>query len=383
MLRNSLFQQLKLMTITFLVAFSASATVQAQNAPTPSNTDNASINEQSVKPATTDEETSETVDPRENISNAINSGRSYVSLVFENDIFFKDDGGYTNGVGIAWGHGLFERFDKENTPWPLHLLVKHLPINTQEGRHRAISYLVGQMMSTPEDITKPAPEPGDAPYAGLLAGRVTFHSFNAVRTDRLTLVLGMVGPSSGAEDAQSLVHDVTGSENPQGWDTQIKDEPVFRVERSRSDRYWDTAFDNGLEMDLVGTSVGGLGNLSSDIGYGLGLRFGQSLRDSFPTATNLPGREINPTAGNRNQHWMIYMNLLGSYTFNNIMIEGNTFKDSYGAELVHEQLKFSFGAAYNIGKWAFSYTGALSSKQYEAQDDMGKFGSINVTYKLH
>ncbi len=311
-----------------------------------------------------------------------NTGHSYASLIFENDVFFNEDGGYTNGVGIAWGRGLFKNFEKENTPWPLYHLVNKLPINTQRDRHRAISYLFGQMMSTPEDITKPAPTEGDSPYVGLLAGRVTFHSFNAVRTDRLTLTLGLVGPSSGAEETQKFVHKITGSENPEGWDTQIRDEPVFRIERSRSDRYWDHAFDNGLQVDFIGTTSAGLGNLYSDVGYGVGFRVGQNLRDSFPTATGLPGREINPTAGNQNRHWEFYLNLWASYTFNDLMIEGNTYKDSYGAQLTHEQLKLSYGTSYNVGRWAFSYTGAISSEQYEEQADLGRFGSINVTYKL-
>lgn len=320
--------------------------------------------------------------PSPSYADALNKGHKYVSLIFENDIFFQEDGGYTNGIGVAWGNGLFDKFDSSNTPWPIYKLVENLSFNTRESRHKAISYFIGQGMITPEDITKEVPEDGDAPYAGLLAARVTLHSFDAITTDRLALSLGIVGPSSGAEDSQKLVHKITGSENPKGWDSQLKDEAVFRVEFSRSNRLWDTVFDNGLEMDMVDTKRAGAGNLVSDLGYGLSFRFGQKLRDSFPTATEMPGREINPIAGDNVQHWLFFVNVFGSYVFNNLLIEGNSDNPNVGADLVHEQASLAFGAAYNVGRWAFAYTGSVSTKAYEGQEDPGKFGSINVTYKL-
>src|SRR5690606_37808287 len=120
----------------------------------------------------------------------------------------------------------------------------------------------------------------------------------------------------------------------------------------------------------------------SDVGYGLGWRIGTKLLDSFPIATDLPGREVNPIAGSRSRHWTVFVNLFGRYEFNDVMIEGNNFRESHGVELIHEQGTITFGLSFNFRDWALTFTNAISTDLYEGQQEVSRFGSINLTYKI-
>jgi hypothetical protein len=84
-------------------------------------------------------------------------------------------------------------------------------------------------MHTPDDIKNPHPPEDDQPYAGVLY----VDSLLYARTERWghawELKLGVVGPSSQAEDVQKDFHDLIGDDEPQGWDTQHPDEPVINL----------------------------------------------------------------------------------------------------------------------------------------------------------
>ena len=306
----------------------------------------------------------------------------YINIILENDIFLQDDGGYTNGFAVSWGNGSFEHFAKSNTPSWLLAIPNTLKMNDNPNKTRAISYLLGQTISTPEDISQEEINTNEPPYAGMLIGRVTFYAYDKNITDRLTLALGLVGPGSGAEGSQKRVHEITGSEDPKGWRHQLKNEPVFRIESSKSKRVWHQEYNPLLEFDSIVTRSFAFGNLSSNISSGISIRMGKSLESSGFTATDLPGREVNPIAGKSGVNWSIFVNLLGRYEFNNIHIEGNTFRDSHGLDLRHEQLQISYGLSVNLGAWALLFSNAVSTDRYVGQEVDEKFGSLSLTYKM-
>src|SRR3546814_11387319 len=51
--------------------------------------------------------------------------------------------------------------------------------------------------------------------------------------DQMQVSLGVVGPASLGEPAQKLVHHIVASPQPQGWDTQIKNEPTLQRSEER------------------------------------------------------------------------------------------------------------------------------------------------------
>ena len=96
--------------------------------------------------------------------------------------------------------------------------------------------------------------PGDLPYAGLLAWQGTVYAWDANVSDQLSLYLGMVGPASLAEPAQKGIHNVIGADEPKGWQYQLNNEPVVKIELQRT---W-TLYRNDskrLQYDVVGLGV--------------------------------------------------------------------------------------------------------------------------------
>ncbi|WP_083608237.1 lipid A deacylase LpxR family protein [Teredinibacter haidensis] len=306
----------------------------------------------------------------------------FVSFLVENDVFFQEDGGYTNGFAFSFGKGINGPFSESNIPGLLYSLIGDSYLNRSSVKSRGISYQFAQVMSTPEDIKTEALLKDQQPYAGLILGRINVYALDKRLSDRLGIIVGMVGPATGTEQTQKIVHRLIGNDEPMGWRHQLKDEPVLRVEASRSKRFWEDSFGDGLGMDVSGIAHGGIGNLHSDLGYTISWRFGRELNGSFPPAMNLPGREVNPTAGMAGKHWHLFVNMDVRYEFNNLLIEGNTYQQSHGVALRHEQAQISFGASTNLGRWAVSYTGAFSSRAYRAQPGIGKFGAISITYRI-
>lgn len=311
------------------------------------------------------------------------ASREFLTVTLENDLFAgsETDGGYTNGFAVSWAHGGFHEFGREILPDWIHALSKDLYISTEPGKHRAVSYSIGQGMQTPGDITVPTLIEDEAPYAGLLAWSVNLHAYDDDRADRLGLTLGVVGPISGAEQVQRLGHRITGSDEPQGWDHQIGNEPVFMVSAERLSRLADHAADGSPGVDLIGIGQAAAGTISSYLGAGLGFRYGTHLDLSFPTATVLPGRRVNPLAGSASRSWQVFVNVLGTYVANDITINGNTFRDSHSVPLEHWQAQASAGMVIGLDRWAFLLSAAVATDRYEGQPSTTRFGSLSVTYR--
>ncbi len=313
-------------------------------------------------------------EPKKNLIN-------FATLTIENDIIAGVDGGYTNGLAFSWAHAGFNEFDESTIPSWMHFLSKDLYISDMEGKRRAVSYMVAQGMQTASNIELKELVIGEPSYAGLLAWKGTLYAFDDYVSDRLSLVLGMVGPASGAEQAQKVVHSMTGSDEPKGWDHQLDNEPVFRLGAERFWSLWRSSSSTGIALEIVGNTVVGVGNLKSDVGAGLGFRWGNNLATSFATASTIPGREINPLAGLSGVNWTIFVHATGLYVANNILIDGNTFETSHSVPLKHGQAIGSLGFALNRGSWGFVVSAARSSDQYEGQEEGSKFGSFSFTYR--
>ncbi len=125
-----------------------------------------------------------------------------LTLFFENDGTFVrpnrgSDRHYTSGQGF-------------------HLASPLDPVTDTDDSRRslnrdAIGFVLVQQIYAPEDITDPNPPPDDRPYAGYLYGglfyqRQSYNPDGIDTLDHVQLDLGVVGPSSLAEQSQSEVH---------------------------------------------------------------------------------------------------------------------------------------------------------------------------------
>ncbi len=303
-------------------------------------------------------------------------------VTWENDLFVFNDDGYTNGISVGWGHGPYDSFETLEIPKWIRALSGWTYINGSREKDYAISYLVAQAMYTPTDISDPDPILDDRPYAGTLTWEARIRSYDAKVADSLGLALGFVGPVSLAEQSQKFIHIITGSEEPQGWDNQIGNEPVFRISAEHINRLLVSNTEGRVEFDTNLYLNGGFGNLRSDVGAGLVFRIGTGLDQSFAYVNPAPARGVNTLAGGPSVgfEWQVAAGIYARYVFNDITINGNTFKDSLSAELEHDQYLVGLSMATSWRNWGFIFSVQRGTDTFVGQDTDGGFGTLSVTY---
>lgn len=301
----------------------------------------------------------------------------YFSFTIDNDIFVGSDSGYTNGLYGSWYY-VGETHLNEELPEPGPLLE---PLSWSLTSTPALvtvnAYTIGQIMVTPENISRANPDPDDVPYSGLLLFTNSYLHITDKYADLIRTSLGLVGPASGAETTQKFMHDLLGSDEPQGWDSQLHNELVFSFTRGR---IWRSLISNSEHFDLLlGTEIT-IGTLESAVSGTVMWRAGNSLADSYASPALRGSRTTNPVAVDRG--WFVYFGLSANYTANQIFTTGNTFRDSPSADLEKRQAGASAGFAYS---WeTFSLTIAIEDLTLFERELEGvtRFGSITMAWAL-
>ncbi|MDP3017374.1 MAG: lipid A deacylase LpxR family protein, partial [Deltaproteobacteria bacterium] len=128
-------------------------------------------------------------------------------LYFENDIFGGTDRHYTNAIRLTWLSQDLTEYDEDTRlpRWGLPLIRK-LPLINRPGFQRNVGLSLGQNIYTPEDIFRRDLIKDDRPYAGWTYLSLTFHVKNTVKLDVFEVTMGIVGPSSLAEETQRIIH---------------------------------------------------------------------------------------------------------------------------------------------------------------------------------
>jgi hypothetical protein len=329
-------------------------------------------------------EPAEAPSEKQAMESAEESVDNWVVITWENDLFAGSDDGYTNGVGLAWARGPYQNFDSLKMPRWLKAMASWTHVNNFGNRKAALAYGFVQAMYTPEDLSDPDLIEDDRPYAGALVWSSRVRTYNDKVSDSVGLSLGVVGPASLAEQTQTFIHKITGSEEPQGWDNQIGNEPVFRIDADRvfqmiytgSSRF---GFDTNLYADA------GLGNLKSNVGAGMVFRLGSGLAESFAFIQPSATRGVNTLAGGARRgmkgfRWQLSLSGYATYVFNDITLDGNTFRDSPSAELIRDQYLASVSIATAWRNWGLTVAASVGSDTFEEQSSSTRYGALSITY---
>jgi len=309
----------------------------------------------------------------------------WYALTFENDSFGvkeTSDDGYSNGISFAWGYDPRDSFSDLDMPSWIRSISDWTYLNGSDDNSYSISYALAQGMYTPGDLEETALIEDDRPYVGTLLWASHIYSFDSHIANSLGLILGVAGPASLAEHSQKFVHKITSSQEPMGWDNQIENEPVFRVEAENIIRLVDFNLANSVEFDTNLYSQVGAGNLRSDVGTGLAFRIGNQLEQSFAYIKPAPARGVNTLIGTPSNElsWQLVASVYGRYVFNDITIEGNTFKDSHSVELINDQGVVSLALAMGWKNWGFVFSTQRGSDVFEGQQSVSDFGGLSITY---
>jgi hypothetical protein len=159
---------------------------------------------------------------------------------FDNDVLFDSDNLFSNGwsfqihtpVADSWStlEGPIESVKKIGA-W--------LPSLTAEGHKYRVSFSIGQIIQTPEDIENPDLITDDVPYAGLLTIKGSWIAYNDTDFRGFEFVFGFLGRPSMAEQAQNFIHSNLSSANiAEGWNNQLKSEAVFNFNYMRKVKFY-------------------------------------------------------------------------------------------------------------------------------------------------
>lgn len=193
------------------------------------------------------------------------------ALAFDNDVFVPGgrDQDYTYGINFTQtGDNVRTALLSLNKPlvtldnW---LGNRHQTLGLQETFSREI----GVFGFTPEEISLSQANPNDRPYASLVylaSSREQIDLVNNVAW-KSTLTIGALGLGLVGE-LQDVVHEVTNSEKPQGWDNQISEggELTGRYVIARQ-KYFDSASDNLEVKSTIQASVGYLTEASWSLSF--------------------------------------------------------------------------------------------------------------------
>ncbi|WP_345975565.1 lipid A deacylase LpxR family protein [Sulfurimonas sp. HSL3-7] len=299
-----------------------------------------------------------------------------INFYFENDVFFGTDSDYTDGSRLSI---LMYRPDADEE-W--------LKIPFLEGSDRVdfISFSLTQKIFTPDDLLQKELIEDDRPYAGWLYFEMGLHQSSETDLDSLMIQAGVVGPASGMEELQHFIHKLIGSEIPQGWDNQLKNEAGIQLNYQHKWRYvpeplW------GIESSVVPYLGGELGNVAIKANAGVLLRFGWNVPEDFGSSA-INGASENGIPVRRRclftpfEPWSFSLSFSagGSVVARDIFLDGNSFRESHSVEKNFLKGFGSFGFSGRYKNYNIDYIGTYNSKEFKTEDSSHSVGSIIFSY---
>jgi hypothetical protein len=314
------------------------------------------------------------------------ASKGVLYFTVENDSLFDQDSNYTSGLRLNWLSGMVDDtgvndhgFTRKMVGW-----TSFLPFIGNPGYRNNLSLGLAGAMFTPYNTWVLDPPPDDRPYAGLTYLDGGVHAYKSRWLHSYDLWLGLVGPASGAESLQRWIHDLFGRQFPNGWETQLDNEPILNVFYQARYQLIKAGQRRVLDFDLNWNGGFGLGNWYSGANTGLVARFGYNLLSDFgPTARYQPGSHhgVLPIAKpEKRPSCYVWVGADGSAVARDLSLDGNTFQDSRSVE--KRPLRGSLATGLNVSwrRVMLSFSVYIVSDTYENQKSSNDFGSLTVYY---
>ena len=309
-----------------------------------------------------------------------------VNFRIDNDLFGKQDQGYSNGVQLTLvSPNLVDYTDDPCLPRMARWFNRRLNALTPEGfdqQNMVVTF--GQAIFTPTDYTRSDLITDDRPYAAALLVGLGYNARNGDQLRTTQLQLGIVGPSALGEQVQNEVHHILGDPPFEGWDNQLRDEPVFRLVHERMRRF---SPDNGTwGWDAITHYGGSLGNLATYANAGAEVRFGRHIPDDFgstplrPAGENTAPTRSRPVGGPFGAH--VFLTFDARWVLHDITLDGNTFRDSHSVDKKSLVGEAGLGLALTKGRWKFALARYYRSREFEGQVEAPVFGSFTISRAL-
>ncbi|ELP5727781.1 lipid A deacylase LpxR family protein [Vibrio vulnificus] len=294
---------------------------------------------------------------------AFASIKSTTAFSLDNDGIFGVDQDYTNGIFFAYAS---PALSSEHQIHRLSLADK------LGGSIDKWEFSIGHKMWTPADISQTTPVLNDRPYAGYFHAELNYLSLHPQQAVRYNLTLGTTGENALSEKAQKLVHSVTGSTDPNGWEYQVDDYFAGSVGYQRHDLLMRSANLTESNWEMSHIFEANAGNFRSDVASGVMFRYGSDLANTLGAVSTSTENPFHASMmGNSSYGWFIYTGLSNRYRFNDITLEGERSglpepSDVYDVTIQHWQSTAVAGVALYNRHVGMSF--ALSAKTPEYKE---------------
>ncbi|MCI4444532.1 MAG: lipid A deacylase LpxR family protein [Candidatus Aminicenantes bacterium] len=324
------------------------------------------------------------------------NSRGKGSLVFnlENDVWLHRDDGYTNGIGFSWVSP--ELKEKSKSAWLRFLyrlnilfLGDELEEKTNKGsgaeEKRWATISLAQGMFTPADLSKKEIIPYDRPYAGLLYAGLNLVKNGESNQDSFGAALGTIGPASLAEAAQKWLHRTYGWVDPQGWENQLKNEPVFELWLSR---FWTLTGRSSTDAcsswrPAVKVGLGGeVGNLMTDVEAVLDLKFGLNLQPQNEAFSPSPLFNQLIMASFSRTSIYVFCRLEGKGVLRNLLLDGNTFALSPKVKPDYFYGQITSGLVYCSSQASLSFYAVIRTKEFKGQRYFDPYCGLSLGFNF-
>lgn len=263
---------------------------------------------------------------------------------WDNDSWLRGgtDRWYTNGIRLSWTRQCAAEDQGVTTGLRaaghlLGLTDADAGNCTRRNKSPRMAYTIGQTMYTPNNITKPGPQPLDRPWAGFLYAAASAIDYDDKFARATELKLGITGPASRAEWAQKWIHRTFDAPTPAGWSNQLHTRLGVQLSHTVIRRF------ESLSTSWISAQASGsasLGTLRNYASVGAAVLVGRLQGHDGPVLVGNEGDFVIQDFSNRTQyqHPYAFVAVAGTAVASNWFLDGKT---PYGRSQIERRRNYS------------------------------------------
>jgi lipid A 3-O-deacylase len=286
--------------------------------------------------------------------------KHYIRIHYDNDFFASSDLDYTQGINLE----LIAPQLKNN---PINAIFI-LPQRSETRYGLALEHIV----FTPDTLDTYEIRLGQRPFAAAFMLKSFSIATDTIRNARIAsaLSIGFIGQAAGGSNMQKIIHQITGSETPNGWYYQIRNDAVVN---------YDISYEKQLlrlndYFSLQANGAVKLGTLFTNASLGLNTTFGM---------INSP---FSPQKNSKKFRLYIYCQPMANIIGYDATLQGGLFnrKSPYtipNSDIERFTLQANIGIVAQANRFYFEYAHSFLTREIRTAA-AHEWGGIRIGYKL-
>lgn len=258
-------------------------------------------------------------------------------------------------------------------------------------QNKVLGFELGQKIFNPLGGNVVSPLQVDRPFAGYLYAGANLNLLYKNESNlKIGAQVGVVGPASGAQAAQTWVHKNFGFYTPSGWEYQIENDLQLNLAAEYNKLLGRTAFLlRATQVDATLATYANLGNGFTGAGVGALFRMGkvnQLFNSASTQSTAIADKGFIPA--NKHEFFVYYKPMLNFIAYD-ATVQGSLFKDHdpAGMEITldPERLVMSnvVGLTYTTKRWVFDAAATFHTKDVKQMRNAHQWGSVTALYRFN